>query len=236
MSPTTWRRSVTASLLACALVLLAAPAASAHAPLLRQGDRGQAVSAWQSDLNRVAAAGLRVDGVFGPLTDRATRRFQAGAGLVADGVVGPSTRRAAGATSGTALVQVFFSDRLADRSDCTPVAPVPRRVPAPAVLRGALVELLEGPTAAEEQVLGPGVLGPETAGLLRAVRLEGGVATVDFSARMLEMGALGTACGSAALVAQLEATTRQFPTVDRAVFSIGGQPCRFQELIGTGSC
>jgi len=85
-------------------------------------------------------------------------------------------------------------------------------------------------------VLGPGVLGPETAGLLRDVRLEGGVATVDLAARLLEVGALGTACGSAALLAQLDAKTGQFPTVDRAVYSIGGQPCRFQELIGTGSC
>jgi hypothetical protein len=236
MSPTTWTRSLTAVLLSCALVLLAAPPASAHTVLLHVGDRGQAVATWQADLNRVSNADLRVDGIFGPLTDRATRRFQAANGLAADGIVGPRTRRAAGVTGGTALVQVFFSDRLAGRPECTPVTPVPRRVQAPAVLRGALVELLEGPSAAEEQVLGPGVLGPQTAGLLQDVRIEDGVATIDLSPRLLELGELGTACGSAALTAQLDATATQFPTVDRAVYTVDGQPCRFEELVGTGSC
>jgi peptidoglycan hydrolase-like protein with peptidoglycan-binding domain len=34
---------------------------------------------------------LVVDGVFGPLTEAATKDFQSGAGLTADGIVGPLT-------------------------------------------------------------------------------------------------------------------------------------------------
>src|ERR1700730_13264065 len=41
-----------------------------------------------------ALGGIKVDGVFGPETEEAVRRFQTGGGLTADGVVGPATTAA----------------------------------------------------------------------------------------------------------------------------------------------
>jgi peptidoglycan hydrolase-like protein with peptidoglycan-binding domain len=63
----------------------------------RAGHRGGSVRSLQRRL------GLPADGVFGPQTEAAVKRFQASHGLMPDGVVGPQTRRALGLGSGPAL-------------------------------------------------------------------------------------------------------------------------------------
>lgn len=60
--------------------------------LLRLGDRGDAVKLLQRRLNLVGAI-LQEDGEWGPLTDTAVRNYQYKAGLVVDGIVGPLTQR-----------------------------------------------------------------------------------------------------------------------------------------------
>ena len=61
-------------------------------PLLRLGDRGQAVAAWQRQMNLLTGAGLPVDGIYGTTTEQATMNFQAFFGLRVDGIVGENTR------------------------------------------------------------------------------------------------------------------------------------------------
>lgn len=62
-------------------------------PTIKRGKRGWKVRMWQqvlvADGHNLGRAG--VDGVFGPITDRATRRWQGARGLVPDGIVGPRT-------------------------------------------------------------------------------------------------------------------------------------------------
>lgn len=79
--------------LVVALLLVGSGAAHAQT-LLRQGSRGPAVSEWQQQLNAVRDPDIAVDGIFGPMTDAATRDFQQSAGIAVDGVVGPQTREA----------------------------------------------------------------------------------------------------------------------------------------------
>ena len=63
----------------------------------KASSRGGGVTAMQR------ALGIPADGVFGPQTERALKRWQARRGLVADGVAGPATRRALGLGPGKLL-------------------------------------------------------------------------------------------------------------------------------------
>lgn len=74
--------------LACALV--AAPAAAAPAQAVRVAHRGPAVRLVQRLVH------IGVDGVYGPQTARAVKRFQRAHGMTADGIVGPATWAALG--------------------------------------------------------------------------------------------------------------------------------------------
>jgi len=60
-------------------------------PTLRRGARGPAVNALQRRLQKLGFKPGGVDGIFGPKTLAAVKRFQRAKGLVADGIVGPKT-------------------------------------------------------------------------------------------------------------------------------------------------
>lgn len=65
--------------------------------LVRRGDRGSAVTAWQQSLqdwNPEALPAYGADGVFGPETEGWTIRFQRAQDITVDGIVGPETRGA----------------------------------------------------------------------------------------------------------------------------------------------
>jgi peptidoglycan hydrolase-like protein with peptidoglycan-binding domain len=77
-------------LLALACCGALATPALADAEVLKRGSRGPVVVQLQQKL------GIPADGVFGPQTGHAVRRYQARKGLVVDGVVGPQTAAALG--------------------------------------------------------------------------------------------------------------------------------------------
>jgi peptidoglycan hydrolase-like protein with peptidoglycan-binding domain len=63
---------------------------SARQQTLRSGSSGGSVKILQAGLNGIGYA-LITDGVFGPATENAVRRFQADNGLQVDGICGPQT-------------------------------------------------------------------------------------------------------------------------------------------------
>lgn len=62
--------------------------------ILRRGGSGPSVELLQLALNRAGFGELAVDGLFGPLTEGALRRFQSAEGLTVDGIAGRETHRA----------------------------------------------------------------------------------------------------------------------------------------------
>ena len=73
------------------------PAADARPAKPRTQSRGAAVAALQR------ALGITADGVFGPQTERAVRRYQRGHSLTVDGIAGPQTRARLGLGAGPVL-------------------------------------------------------------------------------------------------------------------------------------
>lgn len=154
------------------------------------------------------------------------------AGLVivlAAGQAASTTAVAPAHTAATARVKVFFSR--GKLVDCSRVHSRYRRVQAPGVLRGALTELLRGPTAAERRQGYDGWFSRRTAGRLNSVQLRGGIAHVDFRDFRKIIPNASTSCGSALLLAQLDRTVLQFPTVHRVVYSFDGSVKRFYEWL-----
>jgi hypothetical protein len=63
---------------------------------LKPGDKGTQVAVLQGALAKLGFSSGKADGVYGPATTSAVKRFQQSAGLTADGIFGPATLRALG--------------------------------------------------------------------------------------------------------------------------------------------
>ena len=127
-------------------------------------------------------------------------------------------------------VRVFFP-RGNVGPNCRRVLPLTRTVPGPGVLRGAMDALLRGPTATERTRGYGGWFSSKTAGRVRSVRIVRSVARIDFRDFSRIIPNASTSCGSALLLAQLNRTARQFPSVTRAVYSFDGSVSAFYEWL-----
>lgn len=68
-----------------------APQLSVTSPFIRYGDRGDDVRAVQEALTFLGYSPGPIDGIFGPMTNEAVRRFQSDQRIAVDGIVGPET-------------------------------------------------------------------------------------------------------------------------------------------------
>jgi spore germination protein GerM len=116
-------------------------------------------------------------------------------------------------------VDVFFG--VDGAADCAEVQAFPRRVPSdPDPIQGAFEALLAGPTQAEAGATS--WFSAETEDALRSVTLADGLLTVDLDDLSSVISGASSSCGSAALLAQLQATGFQFPEVQAIEFQFEG--------------
>lgn len=85
------RQTTTAATTTASVHPLPAPSTT-----LAPGDKGTQVAVFQRALARLGFSSGKADGVYGPATTSALKRFQKSVGLKADGILGPVTLRALG--------------------------------------------------------------------------------------------------------------------------------------------
>jgi hypothetical protein len=134
-------------------------------------------------------------------------------------------------TSSDVAVVKMFAPRGGPGPNCARVSPLRRRVTKPAVLTGAMRALLAGPTAAERRAGYGGWFSAKTAHTLQSVKVSRGVAYVDFRNFSRLIPNASSSCGGALLLAQLDRTAGQFPTVRRAVYSFDSSRHAFYEWL-----
>lgn len=115
-----------------------------------------------------------------------------------------------------------------EAGDPDDVVPVVRTVPTTETeATAALTELLAGPTDAERDAGYWSSFNSATAGMLRTVRVANGVAHVDFRDFSPSMRNVSTSFASKALMAELDTTLKQFPTVTSTLYSFNGDITAF---------
>lgn len=138
-------------------------------PALRVGmrmtrrDAVARVRGWQHAVQDVCVPDLRIDGVFGPRTEAATRLFQALSGLEEDGIVGKRTYAAMGAQPVDGLSRLDAVLKVTGSGPHRPTAAVVQPVIAGSMIaRGAVLAMFLAQLAHEsggwrymEEVWGP---------------------------------------------------------------------------------
>jgi len=130
-------------------------------PTIQLGSTGPDVVRWQNILGLTPA-----DGVFGPATDAATKKWQTNHGIAPDGVVGPQTWKVATTTGATPSVPAGFQPPPV-KTPTTTGAATPAK---PALQEAGFMGFLGGLSTPAKAAVGLGVL----ASLAYGVKKKGG--------------------------------------------------------------
>lgn len=134
-----------------------------------------------------------------------------------------------GSAAPVGTVRVYFVGGGMD--PCGDVAPVMREIGEAVGPAAALRELLRGPTEEESEAGFTSLFGPATADALQDVVVVDGIARVSFRDLRPLLPSASSSCGSAALLAALDATLAQLPGIRAARYSFGGDEAAFYEWL-----
>jgi hypothetical protein len=136
----------------------------------------------------------------------------------------------------TMTVRIYFHQHApGPEFDPGKVMPVSRTVPQSSkVATAALNALLRGPTTGERAAGYWSLFSNDTAGMLRSVRISGGTGLADFRDFRRLVPKATSSYGSAALLAELDATLRQFPTIKHTLYAFNGDVAAFYAWLQLG--
>lgn len=135
---------------------------------------------------------------------------------------GTGVRQDAGGRFAAHEVKVFFTRKSSMDANCSRVKAFTRRTRGADVLQDALSELVNGPTRTERRSGVTSFFSRKTAGMVNSVSVSSGVARIDLDDMRRVIPNASTSCGSASLLSELDATAKQFASVQRAVYSFEG--------------
>ncbi|OHV39307.1 hypothetical protein BCD49_11450 [Pseudofrankia sp. EUN1h] len=153
-------------------------------------------------------------------TDHATTSVTPGPSSTLGGEPTPTST-----TATTTTVRVYFHRGSADADQVEAVTRTVPRTAMPAT--AALGQLLAGPTEAERAAGYTSFFSARTAGTLHRLTVENGVAYADFADLRQIIPNASSSYGSAALLAELNATLRQFSTVRSTIYSFDNDAVAF---------
>ncbi|MCM4084415.1 Gmad2 immunoglobulin-like domain-containing protein [Paractinoplanes hotanensis] len=145
---------------------------------------------------------------------------------------GPSGRSSSPSAPKPATMTVTVYFHRGQNTDPTKVVAVQRTVPKSAkVGTASLKQLLAGPTEVERSSGYWSFFSAKTAGTLRTLRIGDGVARADFRDLRAIIPNASSSHGSAALLAELDHTLKQFRSVRSTVYSLDGDVAAFYEWL-----
>jgi spore germination protein GerM len=122
--------------------------------------------------------------------------------------------------TGTLTVNLYFPNATLDPSICPKTFAVERNIAdTPTIVRDTLAALLAGPTDTEKKS-GYATMLTSGAGI-QSLRIEDGLASIDLDRAPLKEPA--GSCHARTARAQMEATLKQFPSVNAVMISANGQ-------------
>lgn len=141
----------------------------------------------------------------------------------------PTTEGSTTVSGPTMAVRVFLGT---GGQDCAQVKSYERQAPrSNALIKAALNQLLQGPTAAERADGATASFSSATADDLIGVNLVDGTAYVNFRDFSNAIPNASTSCGSIALLNQLSTTVKSAGEVSRVVYAFSGDPRPFYEWL-----
>jgi spore germination protein GerM len=142
-------------------------------------------------------------------------------------------------TNDTTTIKVFFHNEKfnPNQEDCTKVYPTTRTIPrTKTVARAALEELFKGTTEEERKKEFWSFPSEDTKDIIKGLNVKGGVAYVNFKKIVFEkLGNTTTSCGGG-FYSSIEATLKQFPTIQKVIYAVEGNANEFYEWVQVGEC